>query len=106
MRDASGTERAAVLRQKTNGRLKVDQGSSSIATTTVLPLSAWKRVALHVVGGASGRCTVEVYLDGVLIYRTTTATLNATAFSSLTVGPTSNVLFNFAADAVSASFGG
>jgi hypothetical protein len=103
LRDASGNVRAAVTRQKTTGKLKIQQGGSTVTTGTVLPLSSWTRVALHAVGGGGGACTVELYLDGNRVYRNTTATLNATAFRSFTIGPTNNVVFDFAADEVSAT---
>ena len=75
--DAAGTRRVGLFRQSQSGnKLYISYGGSNFLTTGLLPLGTWGHFDLKVVAG-TGTATVEVRLNGTLIYSTTTATVPA-----------------------------
>jgi hypothetical protein len=75
--DAAGTRRVGLFRQSQSGnKIYVSYGGSNFLTTGLLPLGTWGHFDLKVIAG-TGSATVEVRLNGTLIYSTTTATVPA-----------------------------
>ena len=75
--DAAGTRRVGLFRQSQSGnKIYVSYGGSNFLTTGLLPLGTWGHFDLKVVAG-TGTATVEVRLNGTLIYSTATATVPA-----------------------------
>ncbi|MCV0403325.1 MAG: Ig-like domain-containing protein [Chloroflexi bacterium] len=76
--DASGARVLSLYRQNgTSDQIWVWDASGYRATTGRLPLGTWGRLDLVVTAGGTGSSTVEVRLDGVVVNRTTTATVPA-----------------------------
>jgi hypothetical protein len=75
--DAGGTRRVSVFRQSQSGnRIYIGYNGTNYLTTGLLPLGTWGHFDLRVVAG-SGTATVEVRLNGTLIYATATGTVPA-----------------------------
>jgi Big-like domain-containing protein len=73
--DSSGTRLVSLFRQSASGnKIYVGYGGSNKLTTGLLPLNTWGTFELHVIAGA-GTGTVEVRLNGTLVYSATGATL-------------------------------
>jgi phosphatidylinositol-3-phosphatase len=76
--DSFGGRLVSVYRaNQAKNRLEVAYGGGFFATTGALPLNTWGQITLHVVAAGAGASTIEVKLNGTLIYRTTTATISA-----------------------------
>ena len=74
--DAGGTRRVSLYRQSASGnKIYINDGSSHL-TTGLLPLGTWGHFDVHVIAG-SGTATVEVRLNGVVIYSSTIDTVPA-----------------------------
>ncbi len=74
--DSGGTRRLSLYRQDGSGGLQVWDGSGYHSTTKNIALNTWAHLELHVIAGSgSGTATVEIRLDGVLVYQVTNATL-------------------------------
>jgi hypothetical protein len=75
--DAGGTRRVGLFRQSQSGnKIYVSYNGVNYLTTGLLPLGTWGHFDLKVVAG-SGTATVEVRLNGTLIYSTTAGTVPA-----------------------------
>jgi hypothetical protein len=75
--DAAGTRRVGLFRQSQSGnKIYVSYNGANYLTTGLLPLGTWGHFDVHVVSG-SGTATVEVRLNGTLIYSTTAGTVPA-----------------------------
>jgi hypothetical protein len=75
--DSAGTRRVGLFRQSQSGnKIYVSYNGVNYLTTGLLPLGTWGHFDLHVVTG-SGTATVEVRLNGTLIYSTTAGTVPA-----------------------------
>lgn len=75
--DAGGTRRVSLYRQSQSGnKIYVGYNGVNYLTTGLLPLGTWGHFDLHVVAG-SGNATVEVRLNGTLIYSSAVATVPA-----------------------------
>src|SRR4051794_23917884 len=104
--DPSSNRLFSVYRQNaTGGSIYVGVGSSHFTTTGKLPLSTWANVAVHVIAnGASS--TIEVKLNSVLVYTTTTANLGTAGIATLQVGnDTAAQAFNLVADTITVDGG-
>jgi acid phosphatase len=74
--DSVGSRLVSVYRLNlSKNQLGVSFGGGFFTTTGTLPLNTWGQISLHVVSAAPGASTIEVKLNGTLIYRTTTATI-------------------------------
>ena len=88
--DGSGTRIAAISRQKKgSGKLFVEHGGSTIATTGAIPVNAWRRVGLRVVV-AGGLSTVEVLVGGTSVYQTMAAGLGTNPVATLQIANNGN----------------
>jgi hypothetical protein len=76
--DAGGTRRVHLFRQSQSGnKIYLGWGGTNYLTTGLLPLGTWGHFDLHVIAG-TGTATLEVRLNGTLIYSTTAGTVPAT----------------------------
>jgi hypothetical protein len=99
--DPSGARLVSVYRQNgTTGTIGAAIGSNHPNTTGQLALSTWANVSVHVItAGASS--TVEVRLNGTLVYQTTAASLGTAGVSTIQIGnDTAAQAFNVVADTI------
>jgi hypothetical protein len=75
--DAGGTRRVSLYRQSQSGnKIYVGYNGVNYLTTGLLPLGTWGHFDLHVIAG-TGTATVEVRLNGTVIYSSTVGTVPA-----------------------------
>ncbi len=75
--DAGGTRRVSLFRQSQSGnKIYIGYNGTNYSTTGLLPLGTWGHFDLKVIAG-SGAATVEVRLNGTLIYSTAVGTVPA-----------------------------
>ena len=86
--DASSARIISVYRQNgTSGAVGLTYGGSHFSTSGTLPLNTWATIALHVANS-----TVEVRLNGALIYQTTAASLGtATEMRAIASAPSGSL---------------
>ena len=95
-----------VYRQNASGgSIQVGYGSKHFASSGSLPLSTWGAISVHVVtAGASS--TIELRLNGALVYKTTAASLGTAGISTLQLGnDTAGQAFNLVADTITVDSG-
>ena len=82
---SGGTRIINLYRQNVNGKIQVGYAGANFATSSTLALNTWANVQLHVIiaGGAS---TVQVLLNGTLIYQTTSANLGTSSVATMQLG--------------------
>jgi Concanavalin A-like lectin/glucanases superfamily len=100
--DPSGTRLVSVYRQNdTKGTIGLAIGGSHPSTAAGLALNTWATVSLHVkTAGTSS--TVEVRVNGSLVYQTTAASLGTAGVSTVQLGnDTAAQAFNIVADTIS-----
>jgi hypothetical protein len=99
--DPSAARLVSVYRQNgTSGAIGVGYAGAHFATSGSLPLNTWATVALHVITAGSGS-TVEVRLNGTLIYQTAAASLGTAGVSTVQLGnDTAAQPFNIVADTI------
>jgi hypothetical protein len=98
----SGTRIVTLYRQNVNGKIQVGYGGGNFVSSGTVGLNAWNNIQLHVIiaGAAS---TVEVRLNAILVYSTTSANLGTTAVASLQLGnETAAQKFTLVADNIAA----
>jgi hypothetical protein len=100
--DPSGTRLISVYRQNdTKGTIGLAIGGSHPATTATLALNTWGTVSLHVITAGTSS-TVEVRLNGTLVYQSTAASLGTAGVSTIQIGnDTAAQAFNIVADTIS-----
>ena len=85
--DAGGARLISLYRQNLSGdKIRVTHSGAGADTTGRLPLGQWGRLRLRVKTNGTGASTVEVFLDGAEIYRTTTASLGSQGVSAVQIG--------------------
>ena len=85
--DPTSARVVSVYRQNVTAskNIFVSYGGSFFQTTGSLPLDTWGKIELHVItNGATS--TVEVRLNGTLIYQTTSASLGTAGVSTVQIG--------------------
>jgi hypothetical protein len=99
--DPSGARLVSVYRQNgTAGTIGLTLGTAHPSTTGTLALSTWANVAVHVVTAGTSS-TVEVRLNGALVYQTTSASLGTAGVSTIQIGnDTAAQAFNLVADTI------
>lgn len=99
--DPGGTRLISVYRQNdTKGTVGLAIGSTHPSTTASLALHTWASVSLHVITAGAGS-TVEVRVNGTLVYQTTTASLGTAGVSTVQIGnDTAAQAFNVVADTI------
>lgn len=96
---SSGTRLLSVYRQnQASNKIYVSFAGTYNLTSGTLPLNTWGRVSVKVVVNGSAS-TVEVSLNGVVVYRTTSASLGTAGVLSVQVGnDTASQIYRVAAD--------
>lgn len=85
--DAAGTRLVSLYRANQSGdKLWLQYGGFNYSTSGTLALNRWGRLQLRVVTAGNGSSSVEAYLDGVLIYTTTSASLGSSGILTLQIG--------------------
>lgn len=104
--DPTSARIVSVYRQNgTRGAIGVSYGGTHFSTSGSLPLNAWGAITARVVtSGASS--TVEVRLNGTLIYRSTSANLGTAGASTVQIGnDTAAQAFTIVADTIDVQSG-
>jgi hypothetical protein len=84
----------------TSGSIGLTYAGTHFTTTGTLPIGAWGTIALHVIIGGTAS-TVEVSLNGTLIYRSTSASLGTAGISTVQIGnDTAAQAFSIVADTI------
>ena len=104
--DPSSARVLSVYRQNaTGGSIGIGYGSKHFSSSGSLPLDTWGALAVHVVTAGAGS-TIEVRLNGTLIYNTTAAALGSAGVSTIQLGnDTAAQAFNLVADTISVDSG-
>ena len=71
-----------------NNQVWLQYGGSYHQTSGTVTLNSWVHVALQVVTAGSGASTVKVWLNGILVYETTTANLGTSGVLTMQIGNT------------------
>jgi hypothetical protein len=100
--DPAGTRLVSLYRQNgTTDKLWVQHSGTYNATSGLLSVGEWAHAEVRAVTAGAGASTVEVRLDGLLIYRTTTASLGTAGAVAVQIGnDTQNQAFALYADNV------
>jgi predicted phage tail protein len=100
--DPSGTRVVSLYRQNLSANaIRIAVGSTHFATTGTLPLNTWGHFELYVIAAGTGVSTVEVRLNGGVIYSTAIATLTTAGIKTVQFGnETKNQPFSLLADEV------
>jgi hypothetical protein len=99
--NTSGTRILTLQRDNVTGLLQVNHSGSTFSTGTSLALNTTATIAVRVVPGPAGAGIVEVKLDGLLVYQTTSANLGTAKVSRFRLGNDSTrVAFAFVVDDV------
>lgn len=89
----------------TRGSIGLTYGGAHFSTSGSLPMSTWGLIELHVITSGSSS-TVEVRLNGTLIYSTTSASLGTAGVSTVQLGnDTAAQAFSIVADTVNVQYG-
>jgi hypothetical protein len=84
--NAAGTRLVSLYRLNGSAnRIGLSYAGAFFTTSGTLPLNTWGRVSLRVVAAGGGASTIEVRLNGTLIYSTTTASFTV-GVRSLQIG--------------------
>jgi hypothetical protein len=104
--DPSSARVVSVYRQNgTSGSIGVTYGGAHYSTTGSLAMNTWATVEMHVTTSGT-TSTVEVRLNGTLIYRTTSASLGTAGVSTVQIGnDTAAQAFNLVADTINVQYG-
>jgi hypothetical protein len=82
---SGGTRIISLFRQNVNGKIEVGYGGANHATGSTLALSTWANVQLYVIVAGTAS-TVEVFLNGTMIYQTTSANLGTSNVATMQIG--------------------
>jgi hypothetical protein len=100
--DASKVRVLYVYRRNVSGRIYAVYGGTTYPSTAKLPLGTWANFKIHTVVAGTGASTVDVTMNGVSIYRTTTASLGSAGVRILQVGNDKQLPFALSVDNVEA----
>jgi Bacterial Ig domain/Fibronectin type III domain len=100
--DPSGVRLVYLNRRNISGSLYVNYGGTNHYTPAKLSLGAWATFKVHVVAAGSGTSTVEVFMNGVSIYNSTTASLGTTGIRTIEIGNDKQLPFSLFADNIEA----
>jgi Bacterial Ig-like domain len=105
--DSSGTRLVSLYRQNLSGdKVQVNCNGTTFITTGRLPLNTWGLLELHAITAGTGVSTVEVRLDGTLVYQSNTASLGTSGILTMQIGnETAKQTFTLAADDITARIG-
>jgi hypothetical protein len=85
--DSAGTRLISLFRQnQATNKLYVGYGGTNHLLSGTLPLSTWAHFDVHVIVGGTGASTVEVKLNGTVVYKTSTASLGTAGVATVQIG--------------------
>lgn len=85
--DGSGNRIVNIYRLNQNGsKIGVQHSGIYYTTSGVLPLNTWGNIRVHVIENTNGIGTVEIFLNGALIYSSTTANLGSAGLQTVQIG--------------------
>jgi hypothetical protein len=98
--DSANTRLMSLYRQNLSGNsIWVGVGSNHFSTTGQLALNTWGHFELHLITAGTGTSTIEVRLNGTLVYQSNTLSLGTTGVRSIQIGnETSRQTFTIVAD--------
>lgn len=98
--DSAGKQLLSLYRQNlSSDKVFVTDGTTAIQANKTMPLNTWMKFDLHIIVAGNGTSTIEVYMDGVLAARTTTARLGTTGVLTIQIGnDTTKQVFTLFAD--------
>ena len=96
--DSSGTRLVYLYRRNVSGRVYVVDGATTYSTPAKLPLGTWANFSVHVVAGGTGAGTIQVSMNGSVIYQTTTASLGTSGIRTIQIGNDKQLPFALYAD--------
>jgi hypothetical protein len=103
--DPTSTRVVSVYRQNATGAVGLGYQGSNFSAGAKLALSTWATVALHVVTNGTSS-TVQLSLNGTLIYQTGSASLGTAGVATIQIGnDTAAQAFTLVADTISAQAG-
>jgi Concanavalin A-like lectin/glucanases superfamily len=103
---SGGTRIISLYRVNGTGKIKVSYGSTNVATSGTVALGTWANLQLHVITAGTAS-TVEVSLNGTLVYSTASASLGTTAAATVQIGnETPAQAFTIVADNITVQSGG
>jgi hypothetical protein len=84
---STGTRLLTLYRQNvTNGQIWSYDGVTRIQASSSMPLNTWTHFDLHIITNGAGTSTIEVYLNGVRVIQTTTASLGTSGAFTMQIG--------------------
>jgi acid phosphatase type 7 len=104
--DAAGTKLVSLYRQNGAGGIWVWYNNTYNATSATLALNTWAQLEVHVVATGSATGTVDVSVNGAIVYHSATATLPAAGVNTAQIGNSSAAqAFTIVADNIVLSSG-
>ena len=99
--DPASARVVSVYRQNaTNGMIGIGYAGGHFSSTGLLPLNTWGAIGVHVVT-AGATSTVEVRLNGALVYQVTNASLGTAGVATIQIGnDTAAQAFTLVADTI------
>ena len=98
--DSGGTRIVSLFRQNAaSNKVYVGYGGANVLTSGKLALSTWGTLQLHVVSAGAGASTVQVWVNSILVYQTTSANLGTAGIRTIQIGNDSSAqAFTLVAD--------
>jgi hypothetical protein len=104
--DAAGTKLVSLYRQNGAGGIWVWYDNTYNATSATLALNTWAQVQVHVVATGAATGTVDVSVNGTVVYHSATANISAAGLSAAQIGNNSAAqAFTIVADNIVVSSG-
>jgi hypothetical protein len=100
--DPSGVRLVYINRRNVSGTIYVNHGGTNYYTSAKLPLGTWATFKVHVFAAGTAASTIEVSMNGVSIYKTTTASLGTTGIRTIQIGNDKQLPFALYADNIEA----
>ena len=106
--DANGARIVSLYRQNLSAdKIQVNYAGMHFVTAARLPLNTWANFEVRVIVAGAGVSTVQVRMDGIVVYESTSADLGTLGVRTLQIGnDTAKQTFTLAADDVRARVGG
>ena len=96
--DSSGTRLVYLYRRNVSGRVYLVDGATTYSTSAKLALGTWANFSVYVIAGGTGASTIQVSMNGSVIYQTTTASLGTSGIRTIQIGNDKQLPFALYAD--------